>query len=344
MAQSRPIGGAVMKGLVIGKFYPPHLGHSYLIDYALTRCDTVDVLVCDSPKYIIPAEQRREWLQAIHPKANVMIIPDLDDDDNSQAWAKHTIAFLGYAPDAVFSSENYGITYAALMNATHHMVDHDRTHVPISATKVRANIVREWRYLHPIIRAYLAIRIVIVGAESTGTTTLAQQIATTLCVPWVPEYGRQYNDGLLTYKHNWTNDDFVHIAAMQQQSERHYASISNGLIICDTNATATEVWQKRYRGQTTQTVHDIAKADKADLYIITGDEIPFVQDGTRDGEHIRHAMHKDFITHINATNVPYIVVKGNWQQRLAQALNTIKKMYDIAPPVAVTSTAALTSS
>jgi cytidyltransferase-like protein len=48
LATCKQEGSGVMKGLVIGKFYPPHLGHSYLIEYALAHSDSVDVLVCEA--------------------------------------------------------------------------------------------------------------------------------------------------------------------------------------------------------------------------------------------------------------------------------------------------------
>nr|HPQ82760.1 AAA family ATPase [Candidatus Saccharimonas sp.] len=81
-----------------------------------------------------------------------------------------------------------------------------------------------------------------------------------------------------------------------------------------------------YMGKTTKQMKAIARHDKADLYIITGDEIPFVQDGIRDGEHIRHRMHKWFIAHIKKTGVPYIVVSGTPEERLSEAKKAAKKM------------------
>jgi HTH-type transcriptional regulator, transcriptional repressor of NAD biosynthesis genes len=314
------------RGLVIGKFYPPHRGHSYLIDYALAHSDSVDVLVCDSPQYNIPAKQRQAWLQSIHPNATVHIIPDLDDDDNSEAWAEHTIAFLGYTPDTVFSSEDYGIPYATYMRTKHHMVDRERVHVPISATRIRSNLLQEWEFLDPIVRADMAIRIAIVGAESTGTTTLARDLAASLQAPWVPEYGRLYSEAMMTSSHEWTDDDFVHIARTQQRIEQRIASLSNGIVVCDTNATATGVWQQRYMNHTTSEVEAIGSHDKVGYYIITGDEIPFVQDGTRDGEHIRHTMHEEFVRSIEATGVPYAVLRGSREQRLEEAERIVAKI------------------
>jgi cytidyltransferase-like protein len=262
-----------MKGIVIGKFYPPHKGHHYLIDTAIQNSDEVDVLVVDNPTYHIPATQRAKWLQEYHPTARVQIIPDINDDDNSPAWAQHTLQFLGYRPDMVFSSEPYGETWAAAMQC----------------------------------------------AESTGTTTLSKDLAHELRVPWVPELGRSYTESIAPTKSDWQDEDFYRIGQLQQAYENELATRSDGIIVCDTNATATELWQQRYMGATTKKMERIAAKDKADVYIITSDDIPFVQDGTRDGEHIRHQMHTWFITHIKKTGVPYIIVAGSRTERLAVA-------------------------
>ena len=74
-----------MKAVIAGKFYPPHLGHNYLIDTALAECDHVDVLVVDNPAYHIAATRRQAWLQARHPRATIHIIPDIGKDDDSVA-------------------------------------------------------------------------------------------------------------------------------------------------------------------------------------------------------------------------------------------------------------------
>lgn len=315
-----------MRGIVIGKFYPPHLGHHYLIDTAFRQSDEVDVLVVDSPDYHIPAEKRAEWLRAQHPTAHVSIIPDIGKDDDSPAWALHTLKFLGYRPDMVFSSEAYGRTWAEAMGCDYTDVDINRTTVPISGTKVRQDMMASWPYLSDPVRAGLALRIVIVGAESTGTTTLAQDLAKESGVPWVPEIGRYYTESILTATYEWRDDDFYRIGRLQQAYENEMAARSDGVIVCDTNAVATELWQRRYMGRTTELMQRIAARDKVDLYIITGDEIPFVQDGIRDGEHVRRTMHRWFLAHIKKSGVPYIVVSGDPKTRLQSAVIAAEKM------------------
>src|SRR5262249_51813484 len=78
---------------------------------------------------------------------------------------------------AVFSSEPYGDELAAWLDATHVCVDAGRSEVPVSASAIRADLAGCWDHLIEPARAGLAARVVVVGAESTGTTTIARQLA-----------------------------------------------------------------------------------------------------------------------------------------------------------------------
>lgn len=314
------------KGLVIGKFYPPHRGHKYLIDFARKECKELTVILCYKKTDTIPGMRRAEWLQRIHPDVRVLAIEDnkLADDD-SAGWAKFTIEILGYVPNAVFTSESYGDPYASFMGTVHVLVDKERTHVPISATMVRGNPMKYAQFLEPCVRAYFTRRITILGAESTGTTTLSEALAKHYKTVWVPEEGRMYSMGKIHGDTNtaWRTEEFMHIAEAQNDLEDTLAESSNGLVICDTDAFATGLWHERYMGERSPRVEEIAKRRSHDLYIVTGDEIPFVDDGLRDGEHIRHAMHQQFISRLIEAEKPFIVVQGTKEERLKAAITAI---------------------
>lgn len=81
-------------------------------------------------------------------------------------------------------------------------------------------------------------------------------------------------------------------------------------------------------GRSTSTVENYATNAPAGLYIVTGDEIPFVQDGTRDGQKIRHTMHRQFIDQLEKYRLPYIVVRGTIKARLLSAEKEIRKILD----------------
>lgn len=316
------------RGLVIGKFYPPHRGHKFLIDSASKQCEELTVIVCWKPSETIPGIIRAQWLKQIHPNINVISIEDnkLADDD-SEGWAKFTLDILGFVPDAVFTSEDYGQAYAKFLGSVHVMVDRDRTIIPISATLVRSNPDKYAQFLEPCVRGYFAKRVCVVGAESTGTTTLAQDLAEYYDTTWSPEYGRLYSEGKYKAKNpQWDDDEFVDIAKNQVELEDRMAERSNGLVICDTDAFATRLWEERYTGHIDPEVDKLAESREHKLYIVTGDEIPFVQDGLRDGEHIRHQMHQRFIEELDKTHRKYIVVRGDKQDRLKAAVGAITQL------------------
>ena len=93
-------------------------------------------------------------------------------------------------------------------------------------------------------------------------------------------------------------------AAEQSRREELAARTANRVVICDTNAFATWLWHRRYMGCDSVAVKAEAERGRCDLYILTGDEIPFVQDGLRDGEHIRHTMHGWFEEALRAQPSP----------------------------------------
>lgn len=313
------------RGLVVGKFYPPHLGHSYLIETGAAAVDDLVVVVCDREGQTIPAELRADWLRTMHPDVTVIVVPDIEVDDDSELWAGYTKLFLGYVPDVVFTSEDYGYTYAQELGSEHVQVDRARVHIPISATMVRKNPFAVWEYLHPCVREYFVKRICIVGAESTGTTTLAQDLAKHYETLWVPEYGRLYSEAKQfadAHGASWESTEFVHIAEAQSAMEDTLATCANKLLICDTNAFATMLWHERYMDAANDIVEKIASQRKQlyDLYIVTGDEIPFVQDGLRDGEAIRHQMHESFELRVADQDIPYYVLRGSREERKREAI------------------------
>ena len=318
-------------GVVIGKFYPPHRGHKFLIEAALKVVDHLDVLICVRADQTIPGDLRETWLKEIHPSAHVRQIDDFGDDDNSKAWAEYTHSILGRAPDVVFTSESYGEAYARYLGCEHVLVDPDRREVPISATKIRANPLQHWEFLEPCVRAYFAVRVCIVGAESTGTTTLAQQLAEYYQTVWVPEYGRTYCENLAAsgidlWNYQWRSEEFLNIARMQCELEAKLAREANRVLICDTDPLATGIWHERYLGSRSPEVETISASTKYDLYILTDCDIPFVQDGLRDGEAIRRWMTARFEERLTERLLPWVKVSGDPSQRLKYAIENIDRL------------------
>jgi HTH-type transcriptional repressor of NAD biosynthesis genes len=320
----------VTRGLVIGKFYPPHRGHKFLIETALAQVDHLDVLVCARPEQTITGQLRAHWLREIHPKACVRAIDDPGEDDNSEFWAKYTVQILGNAPDVVFTSEDYGDGYAHFLACRHVMVDRERMRVPVSAREIRAAPLRHWEYLEPCVRAFFAKRISVVGAESTGTTTLARDLAEHYRTVWVPEYGREYCEklqaaGVDLWTYQWRSEEFTDIARKQQQMEDDLAREANRLLVCDTDVVATGIWHQRYMGTGSPEVEAIAAAHRHDLYLLTDCDLPFVQDGLRDGETIRQWMTRRFEEVLAERGLTWVKISGSGGQRLLAAIRQVDR-------------------
>lgn len=318
------------RGIVIGKFYPPHKGHGYLIETAKKKVDELTILICDRKDQAIPATLRKKWLEEIYPDVKVCLIEDILKDDDSAAWAEHTKKFLGYIPDVVFTSETYGDPYATLLGSSHTLVDLERKVVPISATKIRQHPFVYWEYLEPCVQAHFARRICIVGAESSGTTTMAKALAEHFKTVWVPEFGRLYSEAKLSSGSlEWSENEFIFIANEQNRIEDQLAKACNKILICDTDSFATSIWHERYRGYQSPLVEKMSEGRHYDLYFLTNVDIPFVQDGTRDGEHVRHQMHKRFEEDLNKRNKKYVLLSGTHEERLAKAITECEAFFNI---------------
>jgi NadR type nicotinamide-nucleotide adenylyltransferase len=318
-------------GFIVGKFYPPHRGHKHLIESARAQVDRLIVMIAAHPTQSISGEQRKRWLEEIHPDCEIHLVPDELADD-SQQWAEFTLRYLGRAPDVVFTSEDYGPTYASLMGARHVMIDRERTVVPVSGTLIRSSPIEHLEFLEPCVRAYFVRRVVLIGAESTGKTTLAQQLAERFNTRWVPEYGREHWENKIHAlsgddpSPSWSHEEFVQIATEQQARENLLARAANRVLICDTNAFATGTWHERYYGDRDPRVDAIGAADKVDLYLVTAPDVPFVQDGFRDGESIRHWMHSRFIDQLTSKGWNWRLIDGSYHDRLSRAENEVQSL------------------
>ncbi|MBP2330214.1 NadR type nicotinamide-nucleotide adenylyltransferase [Kibdelosporangium banguiense] len=342
--------------LVLGKFYPPHLGHHHLVRTAAAASNRTTVAVLASSVESIPLADRVSWMTREHSgDEGVVVLGDIDDyqtdyDDNA-IWEAHVGIFRSVlsrraiqegdpasaAVDAVFTSEDYGQELAKRLGAQHVLVDLDRTVHPMSGTAVRADPMGRWTDLAPATQAGLAARIVVVGAESTGTTTLSRALAEHYRTAWVPEHGRLHTEEKLIAAQAfderagiedlvWTVGDFVDIAARQAKAEDEAAG-AGPILVCDNDPWAATVWCERYLGCAYPQVTEAVSGRKPALYLLTDhQDVPFEQDGWRDGEHLREWMTGLFERRLDERGVSWARLTGSRQNRLEQAINAVEDM------------------
>ncbi|MGW1895186.1 AAA family ATPase [Streptomyces sp. NPDC002004] len=338
-------------GLVLGKFYPPHAGHHLLVRSALERCEHLTVLVCAASVESVPLGERVRWMAEMHPTARVRgVVDDIPMDLNDPAvWDAHMAIFrrgVGYWPtpvDAVFTSESYGDELARRFGAHHVCVDPDRSRFPVSGTAVRKDPVGQWAHLAEPVRAWLTKRVVVLGAESTGTTTMARALAehyrrrggVWADTRWVPEYGRDHSEqklAALRAEHpgaQWedvafASEDFPVIAERQNRREDRCARRGSPVLFCDTDSFATTVWHERYMGGRNPLVEDIADRVAHHLWLLTDHEgVPFEDDGLRDSPELRPWMTERFRAELTRTGRTFLTLSGTHEERLATAVTAV---------------------
>lgn len=324
-------------GLTVGKFYPFHSGHKYLIDTALLTCTKVYVIVCWIEGQSPSGACRIEWIKETYKNDKRVVVceykyDDTVDQNDSELWANICKNVVNETIDTAFTSEDYGEAFCKYLQARHVLVDLSRKTVPISGTKLRANPGKYLDYLPPVVRGYYNKKIVIVGAESTGKTTLCEKLAKHYNTTWVSEYGREltikkYDAGDTT----WNVSDFVTVATTQTKIENELLMKASKYLFCDTDAFATSIWCWRYLGEWSKEVEDVYKnvMRPADLYILMDVNTSFVQDGYRDGEAIRGDMHQQFIEQLKAHGYPWVLITGDdYEVKFNQVINQIDQKFE----------------
>jgi len=322
----------VTLGVTIGKFYPFHRGHDHLIRAAKAQVERLVVVVGQRPDQELPGPLRAAWIRELHPEVEVLLTPE-DIPNEPGPWAERTLALLeGRRPDLAFTSEDYGLAWATEMGARHVSVDRPRATCPTSGSALRSDLAGHWEWLTPPAKAYFARRVVVLGVESSGTTTLARALAEHYQTTWVPEYGRAYWEGrrYLRDAEAWSPDDFSRIAAGQRASEEDLARRAERVLICDTDPLATAVWERRYLGPETPLRWDLGGA-RRDLYLLTAPDFPFVQDGTRESEHLRGSAHQWFREALESQSAPWVLLEGSLEDRLRRAREAIAPLLEWAP-------------
>ena len=169
------------------------------------------------------------------------------------------------------------------------------------------------------------VKIVLFGPESTGKTTLSQQLARHYHSVWVPEYAREY------LQNKWNNHrktceskDLLPIAVGQMTLENRLAKKTDSVLICDTDLLETKVYSETYYSGTCDPVLEkYAIKNNYDLYFLTYIDTPWEADDLRDKPEEREAMFEKFESALIKYNRPYVLLKGDKKTRLQLATKHI---------------------
>jgi NadR type nicotinamide-nucleotide adenylyltransferase len=172
------------------------------------------------------------------------------------------------------------------------------------------------------------LKVVLFGPESTGKTTLSEQLARHYNTVWVPEFARDY------LQEKWNNErktcephDLLPIAEGQMRLENRLTKKATKILVCDTDLLETKVYSEAYYiGDCDATLEKYALQNSYDLYLLTYIDIPWEEDDLRDKPNEREEMFNYFKHTLEKYGKNFITLKGNKKQRLEKAINHIDQL------------------
>ena len=317
------------RGMVLGKFMPPHLGHLYLVEFAQAFCDELCIVVGSLQNEPIAGQLRYQWMQQLMPQAHVVHLTDENPQypeehhDFWNIWQASLKRVLPFDVDYVFASEEYGQRLAEVLGARFVPVDIGRTQVPISGTQIRQAPFENWDYLPRCVRPYFLKKVCIFGPESTGKSTLGQKLAEHYQTVCVPEYARTW---LERKEGDVELGDMRTIVQGQLAAQKALEFEANRIVFSDTDPLLSTIWSEKLFGQVPDWMNEVAQRTTFNLYLVTDVDVPWVADKVRYLPKNRSDFFARCIEKLEQTSRPYCVLRGGWEDRFAQAVEAVNSL------------------
>jgi HTH-type transcriptional repressor of NAD biosynthesis genes len=321
------------KAFVFGKFMPFHSGHEAMIRFALSQCDHLTVLICCSDKELLPGASRKQWIDCTFenvPNIDTVIFDYEEEELPSTSVTSHEVSAVWSAkfkemfPDysMVITSEPYGDLVAQYMGIRHIPFDLDKKLYPVSATKIRANAFGNWDYLPECVKEDFITKVVILGTESTGKTTLTDKLSRHFQSSAVLEVGRE----IITDSKSFSMEDLQQIAVVHAERIADASVGKSPLLIIDTDIHITLSYAQYAFDEQPVVDEVIYKRNKADLYLYLNNDVAYFQDGTRLSEEARNNLDYYHRATLERFNIKYEEIKGNWDERFKQSVALIEHL------------------
>lgn len=311
-------------GLTLGKFAPLHAGHQLLIETARGETDDLVVVIYDAPEVTpIPLRVRADWVRRLYPSVQVVEAWDGPTEVGDTPEIRHLheqyiIERLNIRGITHFySSEFYGDHMSRALGAIDRRVDPARMAIPVSGTQVRANPYAWRAYVHPFVYRDLITNVVLLGAPSTGKTTLAARLAEVYSTIWMPEYGREYWEQHHVDR-RLTQEQLADLAAGHLDREDTLLTDANRYLFTDTNAITTAMFSLAYHGAVAPRLADLARQAQSryDLIIVCDSDIPYDDTWDRSGDADRQVFQKQILADLRVRKLPFLVVHGDVETRV----------------------------
>lgn len=312
-------------GLTLGKFAPLHSGHQLVIETALAEVEHLIVMIYDCPETTrLPLHTRAEWIRDLYPTVEVIEAlggpTEIGEDPRiTRAHDEYILAHVGgRGVTHFYSSEFYGAHVSAALHAVDRRVDPDRRLVPISGTQVRKEPFASRQFVPSRVYRDLVANVVLLGAPSTGKTTLCRALAERYGTVWMPEHGREYWEARQADR-RLLPGQLLEIAEGHLEREEALLLLANRFLFTDTNAITTLLFARHYHGAALPGLEALARrcADRYARVFLCADDFPYEDSWDRSGEANRRLMQQWTIEALQRFQIPFVELRGSLDARMA---------------------------
>ncbi|MBN7809813.1 ATP-binding protein [Algoriphagus sp. H41] len=165
-------------------------------------------------------------------------------------------------------------------------------------------------------------RILILGPESTGKSTLAEDLASHFGEPWVPEFAREYLEQI---DRPYRYEDLLEIGKGQVASEELLAEQAEKFLFVDTDLRVIHIWSEHRFGKTDPWVMEQLAQRSYDLILLTDTDLPWAPDPLREYPELemRQYFFDKYLNLAQESGVPFLVISGNRRARKKIAIKIV---------------------
>jgi HTH-type transcriptional repressor of NAD biosynthesis genes len=324
-------------GFTFGKYLPFHKGHQALLDFALAQVDKLYVVVCASDREPLPVALRGAWIRETFDGAPKLQVVELEYQEAelantsvasrsvSRAWAKKFKEVLPPV-DVVITSEAYGDYVAEYLGIKHLPFDPARAQVPVSASLIRESVYEYWDFLPDAVKRTYQRKVVFLGTESTGKSSIAASLTEMFPVVLVKEAGRE----LIADSNVFTQALLEKVALNHAREIERKCATLYPLVLIDTDVHITQSYARYRFGNYLQLSQEVYERNRAHLYLYLTADLPFEQDGTRLDVADRNVLDMHHRQTLADFGISYLEVGGSWEDRLKQAETIMERHFRLA--------------
>ena len=327
-------------GMYGGSFNPLHLGHVDCIIQAANLCrELYVVLSVAANRPEIDSRVRYRWLyQLTKHIGNVRIITLVDEsltkaDYSEEYWRRDAEIVkkrIGKPIDVVFCGSDYD--ESSFWNVCY---PESRLHIfprnGVSSTEIRRDPYARWDWLPDIVKPYYVKKVLLMGGESTGKSTLTINLANRFNTNFIDEAGREISERSGTDQ-LMLSGDFTEILLRHKLNEIEAAARSNKVLFIDTDTLVTQFYMNFLDDSGIEQNRALSDAIDAlnvyDLILFLEPDVAFVQDGDR-SEVIR-ADRKKYSDQIKdlilSHGKRFVTVSGSYQERYLRAVEEVTRL------------------